>query len=139
MATQQYIVARALLLELIEERPHDSQLRHQLGKVCSSNSTNWKRRSQCFQQAIVLNPRDADSLYWIGGLRQRMGDVKTAEAAYAQAAQIQPLIRRPAVKSPADFRVLALYAPFAGNTPTEYLFKDAAYDTDTFALLASGG
>jgi tetratricopeptide (TPR) repeat protein len=137
MATQQYIVARALLLELIEERPHDSQLRHQLGKV-HFELNELEAAIGCFQQAIVLNPRDADSLYWIGGLRQRMGDLKTAQAAYAQAAQIQPLIRRPAVKSPADFRVLALYAPFAGNTPTEYLFKDAAYDTDTFALLASG-
>ena len=65
-----------------------------------------------------------------------MGDVEAAQAAYAAAAQIQPLIRRPAAKSPADFRVLALYAPFAGNTPTEYLFKDAAYDTDTLALFA---
>jgi tetratricopeptide (TPR) repeat protein len=137
MATQQYIVARALLLELIEERPHDGQLRHQLGKV-HFELNELEQAIGCFQQAIVLNPRDADSLYWIGGLRQRMGDLKTAEAAYAQAAQIQPLIRRPAVKSPADFRVLALYAPFAGNTPTEYLFKDAVYDTDTFALLASG-
>jgi tetratricopeptide (TPR) repeat protein len=136
MATQQYIVARALLLELIEERPHDSPLRHQLGKV-QFELNELEAAIGCFQQAIVLNPRDADSLYWIGGLRQRMGDLKTAQAAYAQAAQIQPLIRRPAVKSPADFRVLALYAPFAGNTPTEYLFKDAAYDTDTFALLAS--
>jgi hypothetical protein len=44
------------------------------------------------------------------------------------------LIRRPAIKSPADFRVLALYAPFGGNTPTEYLFKHAAYDTDTLAV-----
>jgi tetratricopeptide (TPR) repeat protein len=136
MATQQHIVARALLMELIEERPHDSQLRHQLGKV-HFELNELEAAIGCFQQAIVLNPRDADSLYWIGGLRQRMGDAKTAEAAYAQAAQIQPLIRRPAVKSPADFRVLALYAPFAGNTPTEYLFKDADYDTDTFALLAS--
>jgi glutathione synthase/RimK-type ligase-like ATP-grasp enzyme len=33
--------------------------------------------------------------------------------------------------------VLALYAPFAGNTPTEYLFKDPAYDTDTLALFAA--
>jgi glutathione synthase/RimK-type ligase-like ATP-grasp enzyme len=30
-----------------------------------------------------------------------------------------------------------LYAPFGGNLPTEYLFKDAFYDIDTFALFAS--
>ena len=82
----------------------------------------------------ALNPRDADSLYWIGAIRQQYGDAAAARAAYSAAAQIQPVIRRRAIKSPADFRVLALYAPFAGNTPAEYLFKDACYDTDTLAL-----
>ena len=33
--------------------------------------------------------------------------------------------------------MLALYAPFAGNTPAEFLFKDAAHDTDTLALLGA--
>ena len=33
--------------------------------------------------------------------------------------------------------MLALYAPFGGNTPTEYLFKNAVYDTDTLALFES--
>ena len=136
MATQQYLAAKALLLELIEERPQDGQLHHQLGKVYFELN-EMPSAIECFQQAVVLNPRDADSIYWIGGIRQRMGDIEAAEAAYAQAARIQPLIRRPAAKFPADFRVLALYAPFAGNTPTEYLFKDAAYDTDTFALVAT--
>src|SRR6202035_6027004 len=54
-----------------------------------------------------------------------------------EATRLQPLIRKPAAKLQADFRVLALFAPFAGNLPTEYLFKDAVYDTDTLALLAS--
>ena len=87
---------------------------------------------------MALNPKDAESLYWIGGyLASRSATSTAAQTAYARAAQIQPLIRRRAVKSPADFRVLALYAPFAGNTPAEYLFDDAAYDTDTLALLAT--
>ena len=30
--------------------------------------------------------------------------------------------------------MLALYAPFGGNTPTEYLFKNADHDTDTLAV-----
>src|SRR6201999_3458385 len=29
---------------------------------------------------------------------------------------------------------LALYAPFGGNTPTEYLFRNADHDTDTLAV-----
>ena len=134
--TKQYIIARALLLELVGERPQDAKLRHQLGKTYFELD-EVDTAIECFEQAIALDPRDADSLNWIGGIRQRQGDTDAAQAAYAEAATIQPLIRRPAAKSPADFRVLALYAPFAGNTPTEYLFKDPAYDTDTLALFAA--
>jgi tetratricopeptide (TPR) repeat protein len=133
MATKQYIIAKALLLELLGERPQEAVLRHQLGKV-HYELEEVQDAVACFEQAIALNPRDADSLYWIGGIKQRSGDNAAAQAAYAQAARIQPLIRRPAIKSPADFRVLALYAPFGGNTPTEYLFKNADHDTDTLAL-----
>lgn len=136
MATQQYNLARLLLLELAGERPQDGQIRNQLGKL-HFELNELESAIECFREAIALNPRDADSIYWIGGVRQRMGQIEAAEVAYAEAAHIQPLIRRPAAKYPAEFRVLALYAPFAGNLPTGYLFKDAAYDTDTLALFAS--
>jgi tetratricopeptide (TPR) repeat protein len=136
MATQQYIIARALLMELTGERPQDGQLRHQLGKVCFELH-DLDAAIKHFQEAVALNPRDADSINWMGGIRQRMGDVEGAQTAYAAAAEIQPLIKRPAAKSPAEFRVLALYAPFGGNTPTEYLFRDAVHDTDTLALFAA--
>ena len=132
-ATKQYIIAKALLQELLGEQPDNAALHHQLGKV-QYELEEVPAAVECFEKAIALNPRDSDSLYWIGGIRQRLGDDKAAQTAYAQAAEIQPLIRRPAVKSPADFRVLALYAPFGGNTPTEYLFKHADYDTDTLAV-----
>ncbi|MDE2468133.1 MAG: tetratricopeptide repeat protein, partial [Bradyrhizobium sp.] len=132
-ATKQYIIAKALLLELLGERPQEAALLHQLGKV-HYELEEVQDAITCFEQAIALNPRDADSLYWIGGIKQSFGDNAAARAAYAQAARIQPLIRRPAIKSPPDFRVLALYAPFGGNTPTEYLFKDADHDTDTLAI-----
>jgi len=136
MAGKQYVAAQALLLELAEERPQDGAIAHQLGKTCFARGETAAALRH-FQRAIALNPGDAESLYWIGGIMQTMGSADAAQAAYAAAAQLQPLIRRSAAKSPADFRVLALYAPFAGNTPAEYLFKDAAYDTDTLALLAS--
>jgi tetratricopeptide (TPR) repeat protein len=136
MATQQYLLAKLLLMELVEERPKDAQIHSQLGKL-HFELNELESALQCFRRAAVLNPRDSDSIYWIGGIKQGLGETGAAEAAYAEAAQLQPLIRRPAAKFPADFRVLALYAPFAGNLPTEYLFKDSAYDTDTLALLAS--
>jgi tetratricopeptide (TPR) repeat protein len=134
MTAKHFVVAKALLLELAEERPDDGQIRHQLGKACFELN-EIDLAIEHFERALALNPKDADSLYWIGGIKQRNGDVAAARIAYARAEQIQPYIRRKAIKSPPDFRVLALYAPFAGNTPTEFLFKDAAYDVDTVALL----
>jgi tetratricopeptide (TPR) repeat protein len=136
MATRQYLIAKALLQELIEERPQDSQLQHQLGKTCFELD-DMDSAIRHFERAIALNPEDADSLYWIGGIKQKMGDAAAAAAAYAAAARIRPLIRKRAIKTPPDFRLLALYAPFGGNTPTQYLFKDATYDVDTLALFGS--
>jgi tetratricopeptide (TPR) repeat protein len=136
MATQQYPLAKQLLMELLEERPQDGALHNQLGKLYFELN-ELEAAMECFRQAVVFNPRDADSIYWIGGIKQQLGEIEAAEAAYAEAARIQPLISRPAAKFPADFRVLALFAAFAGNLPSGYLFQDAAYDTDTLALFAS--
>jgi len=137
IATRQHLVAKALLMELAEERPQDAQIRHRLGRACFELNETQAALAH-FETAVVLNGAEAESFYWIGGIRQKLGELEAAQKAYARAAQIKPLIRRAATKSPADFRVLALYAPFAGNTPAEYLFKDAAYDTDTLALLGDG-
>jgi tetratricopeptide (TPR) repeat protein len=136
MATQQFLLAKLLLTELAEERPQDAQIHNQLGKL-HFELNELETAIECFRQAVVLNPRDSDSIYWIGGIKQMMGEIETAEAAYARAAQLQPLIRRPAASFPGQFRVLALFAPFAGNMPTGYLFKDSPYDTDTLAVFAS--
>ncbi|MBV9456886.1 MAG: tetratricopeptide repeat protein [Bradyrhizobium sp.] len=133
MATGQMVVAKALLNELAAERPDDAQVQHQLGKA-SFELNEVDAALEHFNKAVALDPGNAESLYWIGGIRQQQGDAAAAQATYAAAAQIQPLIRKRAIKSPADFRVLALYAPFGGNTPMEYLFKDVGYDTDTLAL-----
>jgi Flp pilus assembly protein TadD len=135
MAAKQYLIAKAILIELKSERPHDTHLHHLLGKThFELNEVELAIAS--FREAVALNPQDAESINWIGALKQLVGDDKAAQAAYAEAARIQPLIKRPAAKSPAEFRVLALYAPFGGNTPTEYLFQDAFFDTDTLALFA---
>ena len=134
IATRQFLIAKALLSELSEERPLDGQIRHRLGRACFElNET--QSALEHFQQAVAIDANDADSLYWIGGVSQKLGDLDAASGAYARAARIRPLIRRPAACSPADFRLLALHAPFAGNTPADYLFRDAAYDVDTLALL----
>jgi tetratricopeptide (TPR) repeat protein len=73
LTAQQYVVAKALLTELAQERPQDGQIRNQLGKACFALNQLASALDN-FQQAVSLNPRDCDSFYWIGGFRQRMGD-----------------------------------------------------------------
>jgi tetratricopeptide (TPR) repeat protein len=136
MAAKQYLIAKAILIELKGERPQDASVRHLLGKSLFELNEIEPAISS-FQEAVALNPRDSESINWIGALKQLQGDHAGAQAAYAESARIQPLIRRPAAKQPAEFRVLTLYAPFGGNTPTEYLFQDAFFDTDTLSLFAS--
>ena len=136
MAGKQYLIAKGILVELKDERPHDAGIHHLLGKTLFELN-EIEPAIASFQEAVALNPKDSESINWIGALKQSLGDQEGAQAAYAESARIQPLIRRPAAKQPAEFRVLALYAPFGGNTPTEYLFQDAFFDNDTLALFAA--
>ncbi len=136
MIQRQFIVAKGILLELREERPDNGSIHHQLGKV-HFELNEIELAIESFHKAVALNPQDSESLNWIGALKQMSGDNEGAHAAYAESARIQPLIRRPAASQPAEFRILALYAPFGGNTPTEYLFQDAFFDIDTLSLLGS--
>ena len=135
MAAKQYLIAKAILVELKGERPQDAGVHHLLGKTLFELN-EIEPAIASFREAVALNPRDAESVNWIGALKQSLGDDAAAQAAYAEAARIEPLIRRPAARQPAEFRVLALYAPFGGNTPTEYLFQDAFFDTDTLSLFS---
>ena len=135
MAAKQYLIAKAILGELKAERPQDALVHNLLGKTLFELN-EIEPAIASFREAVALNPRDAESINWIGALKQALGDDRAAQAAYAEAARIQPLIKRPAARQPAEFRVLALYAPFGGNTPTEYLFQDAFFDTDTLSLFA---
>lgn len=135
VATRQFVIARAVIEELIAERPAEAKLHHQHGKVLFELGEKDPALA-AFRRAAELDPADADSRYWIGGITQQAGDEQAAQHAYAEAARLQPLIRKPARKANADFRVLALYAPFGGNTPTELLFKDADYEVNTLALFS---
>lgn len=130
----QPVMAKALLLEMVAQRPGESRLYYELGKVCY-RLNELEPAVAHFASAVVLDPRDAESLYWIGAIRQEQGEDQAAAAAYLRAAAIQPVIRRPAASQPAAFRALALQAPFGGNTPVQYLLEDAAYDVDTLALV----
>lgn len=134
VATRQFAIARTLLLELLEETSDDAELRSQLGKVCCELGDTGEAVAQ-FERAMALAPGQAENFYWVGAIRQARGELEVAQAAYAHAAQVHPILRRPATKSPPAFRTLALFAPFVGNTPVEFLFKDCAYQTSILSLL----
>ena len=133
MATRQFSAAKAVLLKLLAERAPDSETAHQLGKVCCELDEP-EQALRYFERAAALDPDHADSRYWIGAIKRKTGDIEAARLAYATATAIRPLIRRRATKSPPDFRLLALYAPYDGNTPIQYVFKDAPYDIDALAF-----
>ena len=122
---------------MVGERPQDAALHHQLGKLHFELNEPEAAHRMLSSGPSSSTRAMRSAIYWIGGIKQTAGEIEAAKAAYAEAARIQPLISRPAAKFPADFRVLALFAPFAGNIRTEYLFRDCAYDTDTLALFAS--
>lgn len=134
VATRQFAIARTLLLELLAEAPEDAELRSQLGKVCFELGDTGEAVAQ-FERAVALAPGQAENFYWVGAIRQARGELEAAQAAYAHAAQVHPILRRPAAKSPPAFRTLALFAPFVGNTPVEFLFKDCVYQTSILSLL----
>jgi len=134
MASGQLPAAKAVLLKLLGERPSNSETSHLLGKVCCELDEP-EQALQYFERAAALDLDHADSRYWIGSIKRKTGDLEAARSAYASAAAIRPLIRRRAIQSPPDFRLLALYAPYHGNTPIQYLFKDPLYDIDALAFL----
>ena len=136
IAMQQWTMAKSLLTDLASECPDEPQVRNLLGKV-AVGLDDFATAAAAFEMAIALNPTDFDSIYWLGSVRQSIGQTDAAEAAYAAALRLDPLIHKPAAKFPPDFTVLALYAPMGGNTPTEYLFDTAAHDTNTYAVLGA--
>jgi Flp pilus assembly protein TadD len=86
IATRQPLVVKALLTELSQERPQDGQIRHRLGRACFELNETLAALEH-FEMAVVLNGADAESFYWIGAIRQELGELEAAQAAYARAAQ----------------------------------------------------
>ncbi|HTJ56116.1 MAG TPA: tetratricopeptide repeat protein [Devosiaceae bacterium] len=133
ISSRQYPPAKAFLLELVAERPGDVAIRKELGKL-HQELGELDLALACFEEILAADPQDAESLYWIGGVKQKAGDLAGANAAYLVAATLQPMIRRPAATLP-EFRVLALFAPLVGNTPSEYLLGGLSFETNTAAVL----
>ncbi len=123
-----------LLLALATERPADAFVRNQLGRLAVLRG-DFGAALAWFREAVALDPADADSLYWIGGVAHARGDHAAAEAGYARAARARPLLKRPGTRSPPAFSAILLCAPLAANTPAETLTARSAYDTHVLLLL----
>ncbi len=136
-SAERYDECKQILLALAAERPSDAFVRNQLGRV-HVLCREFDAALGFFRQAVSLDPHDADSLYWIGGVRHAQGDHATAEADYARAAHVQPLVRRAADRSPPAFSVVMLCAPLAANTPVGTLTGASAYETHVLLLFADG-
>src|SRR6478735_1317138 len=99
---------------MLEETPDDAAIHSELGRVCFELKEPDEALAH-FETAMTLAPDRAENLYWIGAIRQAIGQISAAEAAFALAGQLHPVLRRPATVSPPRFRLLALFAPFVGN------------------------
>lgn len=124
---------RAFLMGMLAAQPSNAGLLNQLGKVHHKLHEHSLARA-CFEQALALEPDNADSLYWLAGLQQDSGEREAAEKNYLRAAKLRPLINVPAVQATSEFSVLLIFAPFAGNTPTEYLMAKPPYEINIFPL-----
>ena len=130
-----YDACRQVLLALAAEQPSNAFVQNQLGRVHVLERA-FEAALACFRRAISLDPNDADSLYWIGGVRHAQGDQAGAQADYARAAAVQPLVKRAADRSPPAFSAILLCAPVAANTPIDYLTGRSAYETHILLLFA---
>jgi tetratricopeptide (TPR) repeat protein len=134
IAIENWGLARPLVDGLLSEMPASAESHFLLGRI-EAGLHYYEPALRSFEMAVGLNPSDPESLYWLASMRQELGDEAGALAAYGEAQRLRPLIAQASVKSPPDFTVLALQAPFGGNTPTEYLFFAPDYAVNTYAVL----
>jgi tetratricopeptide (TPR) repeat protein len=90
IATGQFVIARTLLIALLEETADEAELHSQIGKVCFELDATGEAIAH-FERAIALAPAQAENFYWIGAIRQMRGESDAARKAYADAALPTPI------------------------------------------------
>ena len=117
---------KAFLYGMLSDQPDNVGFLNQLGRLHHRNYEIGAALG-CFSRAAELAPDNADSLYWLAGVQQLAGDADAAAESYRRAARVQPVIKFSAGQKDAGCAALLLFAPFAGNTPTEYLMAETPY------------
>lgn len=88
-----------------------------------------------FERVLECEPDDPATLHIIANFQQALGLDGQADATFRRALRLRPLVTVPAIVSPADFRVLFVFAPGAGNTPFTYLIEQARFESNVISLL----
>ncbi len=87
------------------------------------------------ERATLVRPDDAGSHTELGNILQATGDAERAFASFRRACELRPITTWRAGTQPADFAVLLIASPGAGNTPPDFLFRSAGFDRHFYAVL----
>jgi tetratricopeptide (TPR) repeat protein len=88
-----------------------------------------------FERAIALQPDHASALGELGNALQNLGRSEEARAAFLRAQRLRPITTVRGTQGQADFSILVVTAPGAGNTPFRYLIGNSTYDSHFLGLL----
>jgi tetratricopeptide (TPR) repeat protein len=122
------------LTKLLTSRGDSAAVHRQLGfaEACAGRR---QRALDHFKRVLEHDPDDPATLHIVANFQQALGFNNEADANYRRALKLRPLITVPAVVVPADFRVLFVFGPGAGNTPIEYLIGQARFESNVITLL----
>jgi tetratricopeptide (TPR) repeat protein len=129
------VEAEAALRTAIALNPALATAHSRLGGLVGRDKARANEAAGHLQQALALQPGDADAMLAIGNLLLDAKRDDEAAVFFARAQEIKPLITWKALQAKADFSVLLLDAPGAGCTPLNYLAGRANYDRHFLALL----
>ncbi|VWD54928.1 TPR domain-containing protein [Burkholderia lata] len=117
------------------ERPGDhAVVSRQLG-LAETCAGRHERGLAHFRRALEHAPDDPALAHTVANLEQALGLAREADASFRRALKLKPLVTIPATVAPADFRVLFVFAPGAGNTPFEFLIERARFESNIITLL----
>jgi len=114
--------------------PHHSGALYWLG-VTLAKIGMTSMAVQFLEQAAALRPDDAGVHTELGNALQDIGDTIRADTCFRRVAELRPLTTWLSARRPADFSVLAVTSPGVANTPPQFLFANAAFDTHFYAML----
>ncbi|MGH8779770.1 tetratricopeptide repeat protein [Paraburkholderia sp.] len=119
---------------LASESHNDTEVHRRLGLAHSFEGRNHVALMH-YKRVLELEPDDGQILHSVANIEQALGLVDEAAVTYRRAVEVKPFWTMPAVASPPEFRVLWMFAPGAGNTPPDYLIKQARFESHIFTVL----